>query len=65
MSRNDDLLTPFQAAEILGLFHTSLRWHIDHEHIPAQRYGRRNIILQRADVLKFKADREERGLFVR
>jgi hypothetical protein len=64
MSINEDILTPFQAAEILGIWHTGVRWHIDHGNLPAQRYGRRNIILRREDVLKFKADREK-GLYVR
>jgi len=65
MSINEDILTPQQGADILGMPSTSLRWHIERGHIPAQRYGKRNIILQRKDVLKFKADREERGLYVR
>ena len=64
MSISEDILTPAQAAEIIGIWPTVVRWHIERGNLPATRYGRRNIILRKADVLKFKADRE-RGLYVR
>jgi excisionase family DNA binding protein len=64
MSIEEDILTTYQAAEILGIWHTVVRGHIERGNLPAKRYGRRNIILRRSDVEAFKAARE-RGLYVR
>ena len=65
MSKDDSIMTPDEAALFLRIWPTVVRGHVAQGHLPARRLGKRSIILNRSDVLKFKEDREVRGLFIR
>lgn len=61
---NEEVMTTYEAAKLLGIWHTVVRTHIVNGNLPARRFGKA-YVLAKSDVLKFKADREERGLHVR
>ena len=64
MSKTDEFMTIDEAAPILGIWHTVVRWHVKRGNLRAQTVGQRNIILKRTDVEAFKAARAL-GLYVR
>ena len=57
MAINEESITTYEAAKILGMYHTNVRWNIQGGRLPAKRFGKA-YVLAKSDVEKFKAERE-------
>lgn len=57
MKIQDDLMTVEDAADLIGLHHTTLRVHIRRKHIPFKKIGR-DYLLRREDVIAFRDEKD-------
>jgi excisionase family DNA binding protein len=57
MAINEESITTYEAAKILGMYHSNVRWNIQRGHLPAQRFGK-VYVLSKASVEAFKVSRE-------
>lgn len=61
MSRDETLLTISDAARLCGMAASTLRYHANCGRIACQRSSRADRMFVRADVLKFREERYQRG----
>jgi excisionase family DNA binding protein len=60
----DNFLTTYEAAALLGVWHTCVRQHIQKGNLRAIKFGR-DYAIARADLEKFRDDRVIRKMYIR